>query len=95
VNLYSYLGIVERQRLKLLLAEDGSSGACQLTSAADEASFQQQHIDISASDGLVLLVRGIRRDDWIHSAVVVERGSELLSVIAQAALGQTPRFPQG
>ena len=95
MNAYTYVGIVEGQMLNVLLAEDGSSGACQLTTAADEAAFQQQRLDVSGSDGLVLLVRGIRRNDWIHSAVVVERGSELLSIVAQAALGRRPRFPPG
>ena len=63
----------------MLLADDGSSGACELTSAPDEAAPQQQRVDISAAGGLVLLVRGMRRGDWIYSAVVVERGSELLA----------------
>jgi hypothetical protein len=95
VNLYSFVGMVEGQTLDLLLAEDASSGRCRLTRASEEAAFQQQQIDIMSHDGLVVLVRGVRHNDWISSAVIVERASQLLSVIAQAAFGRPPRFPGG
>lgn len=95
MNLYSYIGIVRRQALEILLAEDGGTGTCRLSAAAGGAQLDASRIDLAAQDGLVLLVRGIRQDDWIRSAVIVETASELESVVAQAALGRKPVFPKG
>ncbi len=95
MNIYSYVGVVERGELSLLLAEDNSTGPCQLTSAAKAAAFEAGRMEIGGSDGLVLLVRGIREGGWIRSAVVVETASPLASVVAQAAFGRKPRFSQG
>ncbi len=95
MNLYSYVGIVRGQALEILLAEDGSTGTCRLSAAAVDAQIEDSRIDLAAQDGLVLLVRGIRHEDWIGSAVIVETASELQSVVAQAALGRKPVFPGG
>ena len=94
MNLYTYVGTAEGQSFRILLAEDGSSGSCRLTAATD-GSDEVPPLDLAKDDGLVLLVRGIRRDDWIYSAVVVERGDALISLIAQAALGDRVRYPAG
>ena len=95
MNINSFVGLVQGQALHVLIADDGSTGACQLTRATAAADFAQQRIDLNPDDARVLLVRGVRRGDWIHSAVIVERASALLSIIAQAALGRAPRFPGG
>jgi hypothetical protein len=93
MNALTYIGIVERTRFRLLLAEDGRTGECQLTAA--DATQPPTALDLSRQEGHVLLVRGVLRGDWIHSAVIVEQASPLMTLIAQAALGQRVRFPQG
>lgn len=93
MNLYTYVGLVTGDTVELLVAEDGTTGTCRLTCASADAD--PDPLSISASDGLVVLVRGIRRGDWICSATIVERATELQSVIAQAALDRPPRFPRG
>jgi hypothetical protein len=95
VNLYTYVGLVTGESVELLLAEDGTSGTCRLSRAAADAAPEQNALDLRESDGLIVLIRGIRRGDWICSAVVVERATELQSIVAQAALGRKPRFPGG
>jgi hypothetical protein len=93
VNAYTYIGIVEHGRLRVLLAEDGRTGVFQLTAA--DVTQPPEAMDLSAHESHVVLVRGASRGEWIHSAVVVEQAGPLLAVVAQLALGQTPRFPQG
>ncbi len=94
MNLYSYVGLVRNQSFEILYAEDERQGSFQLTTTpvsgpdAPEAG-QIRLIDL---DGLVLLVRGIAADGWVHSAVVVEKAGGLAGVVSQAAFGRKPTF---
>ena len=93
MNAYSYVGLVEHGRLRVLLAEDGRTGVFQLTAA--DVTQSPEAMDVSALEDHVVLLRGLSRGEWIHSVVVVEQASPLLALVTQLALGQKPRFPQG
>jgi len=93
VNAYSYVGLVEHGRLRVLLAEDGRTGVFQLTAA--DVTQSPEAMDVSVLEDHVVMLRGLSRGEWIHSVVVVEQASPLLALVTQLALGQKPRFPQG
>ena len=93
MNAYTYVGLVEHGRLRVLLAEDGRTGVFQLTAA--DITQPPEAMDVSVHEDHVVLLRGATRGEWIHSAVVVEQASSLLAIVTQLALGQKPRFPQG
>ena len=94
MNLYSYVGLVRSQAFEILYAEDEQQGSFQLTTTpvrgADSA--ETGRIPLIDKDGLVLLVRGIAADGWIHSAVLVDEAGGLAAVVAQAAFGRKPTF---
>ena len=93
MNAYTYVGLVEHGRLRVLLAEDGRIGVFQLTAA--DITQPPEAMDISVHEDHVVLLRGVARGEWIHAAVVVEQASPLLAIVTQLTLGQKPRFSQG
>lgn len=94
MNLYSYVGLVRNQTFEILYAEDERQGSFQLTTTpvGGPDSAEAGRIPLIDSDGLVLLVRGIAADGWIHSAALVDKAGGLAGVVAQKAFGRKPTF---
>jgi hypothetical protein len=88
MNAYAYLGVVKGGVMLPLLTEHDSSAELRLTSFAltDGRPPEAGKISLEEHEGLAILVRGVERAGWIHSATVVERGGEIVSVLAEIVL---------
>jgi hypothetical protein len=101
MNNYAFLGIAQKGRFIPLVSERESGDSYRLTSMPAQAgqSPESGEIALDSYDGLAILVRGIGQGDWIYSAQVVERASQILSVVVQAVFSESGKndleFPMG
>ena len=91
MNAYSFLGVVQNGRFVVRVFEVATSESFRLTQFAPHSTQSPESMEISLLpyDGLALLVRGISQGEWIYSASIAERGSEMLSLLVQAVF-RTP-----
>lgn len=94
MNNTGFLGIVRGGALMTLAAEKASTPASlRLTRRTldDERAPEGDELDLAAYEGLALLVRGVERDGWVYSAVVVEEAGLILSAVVQRVFDMTGR----
>jgi hypothetical protein len=89
-NNYVFLGLVRHGRFEPVLSEQAVEGPLRLTDARLGAPEPESgEISLTAYEGSALMVRGVAQDGWIRSAVVVEHGSPILSVVTEIVLSGT------
>jgi len=94
MNNTGFLGIVREGALRTLATEKASAPASlRLTRRTlnDERSPDDDELDLAAYEGLALLVRGVERNGWVYSAVVVEEAGLILSTVVQRVFDMTAR----
>ena len=94
MNNTGFLGIVRRGALVTLAAEMASTPASlRLTRLAldDQRAPESDELDLAPHEGLALLVRGVERNGWVYSAVVVEEAGLILSAVVRQVFDMTGR----
>lgn len=81
-----YVGVVDGGRLRVLIAEGGVTGTLDVTSDAigsEDGPFEREQVDLVEHEGLVVLLRGVDDGKTIHEAVLLEVGTQLMTVLAR------------
>jgi hypothetical protein len=90
VNAYWFLGTVQQGRFTPLLSEHDTGDSYRLTTIPAQSTEPPEsgEIPLVRYDGNAVMVRGIDRGEWIHSAVVVEEAGPILSTLVRHVFGQ-------
>lgn len=94
MNNTGFLGIVRGGALLTLASEKASAPASlRLTSLTldDERAPESGELDLAPYEGLALLVRGVEREAWVYSAVVVEQANLILSAVVRQVFDMAGR----
>ncbi|MDV7390901.1 hypothetical protein RZS08_06100 [Arthrospira platensis SPKY1] len=86
MNNYGYLGIVESGRFEPLATEyPNVSHSLRLTTLSLQAaqSPESEEISLIPYEGSAILVRGVDSNNWIYSAIVVEKAGQILTAVVR------------
>ena len=90
MNNCAYLGIIERGKFRPLATEHDTADSCRLTTVAVNGDPPESgELSLVKYEGSAILVRGLDKDEWIYSAVVIEQAGFILTAVVQQVFSST------